>query len=128
LRLLLDTHLLVWASTGSEKLPSEAHALIEDPANELLFSAISIWEVAIKFALQRPSFKIDPRILRRGLLATGYVELPVTARHAETILSLPPIHKDPADRILIAQAIAEGITLLTVDATIASYPGPIRAI
>ena len=128
MRVLLDTHLLVWASTGSEKLPPEARDLIEDPANEILFSAISIWEVAVKFALKRPDFEIDPRMLHRGLLAAGYVELPLTAQHAETVLSLPPIHRDPADRILIAQATAERIPLLTVDATIARYPGPIRKV
>lgn len=99
-----------------------------DAENEVVFSVASLWEVVVKFALRRPEFQFDPRVLRRGLVDNGYVELDVTARHALATVSLPPIHKDPFDRLLIAQATVEGITLLTADATILRYPGPIQRI
>ncbi len=101
-------------------------SLIEDSSNDLLFSAASIWEIAIKDAFGRADFHCDPVLLRRGLLDNGYQELPVTSAHAVAVGRLPPIHKDPFDRMLVAQAVAEGITLLTADARLASYPGPIR--
>ena len=94
--------------------------------NELLFSAASLWEISIKRGLERPNFQVDPRVLRRGLLDNGYQELAMTSEHAVSIDSLPPIHKDPFDRILVAQATVEGITLLTADALVAQYPGPVR--
>lgn len=128
MNLLLDTHVLLWAADASPRLPADARALIEDPENELVFSAASLWEVAIKRGLGRDEFNTDPRLLRRGLLENGYVELPVTGAHAAAVDLLPPIHKDPFDRILIAQAQIEGITLLTADEFIARYPGPIRMI
>ena len=128
MNLLLDTHVLLWAAGGSSRLPKEARALIEDPGNAPLFSAASLWEVAIKNALEREEFRVDPRLLRRGLLENGYVELPVTGAHAVAVDLLPPIHTDPFDRILIAQAQIEGITLLTADQVVARYPGPIRAL
>ena len=126
--LLLDTHVLLWAAGASPRLPADACALIEDPENELVFSAASLWEVAIKRGLGRQEFSADPRLLRRGLLENGYVELPVTGAHAAAVDLLPPIHKDPFDRILIAQAQLEGLTLLTADEVVARYPGPIRMI
>ena len=128
MRLLPDTHLLVWLSDGSSALSSAAVVLLSDPGNEIVFSVASLWEVAIKFALGRPEFDVDPRILRRGLLDNGFVELAVTAQHALETISLPPIHKDPFDRLLVAQATVEGLTLLTADATILRYPGPIRRV
>ena len=88
----------------------------------------SLWEVAIKSGLGRTDFDVDPRLLRRGLLENGYVELDVTGAHAAAVDLLPPIHKDPFDRILIAQARIEGIMLLTADEVVARYPGPIRAV
>jgi PIN domain nuclease of toxin-antitoxin system len=126
MKLLLDTHLLLWAAGSPERLPPVALPLLEDPANELLFSAASLWEIAIKRGLGRSDFQVDARVLRRGLLDNGYQELAITAEHAVSIDSLPPIHKDPFDRILVAQATVEGITLLTVDALVARYPGPVR--
>ena len=93
-----------------------------------MFSVASLWEIAIKFALRRPEFQFDPRVLRRGSLDNGYSELDVTAQHALATVPLPPIHKDPFDRLLIAQATVEGITLVTVDATILRYPGPIQRV
>ena len=93
-----------------------------------MFSAASIWEIAIKRGLGRADFRADPRLLRRGLLDNCYAELPVTSAHAAALDSLPPLHKDPFDRILIAQATIEGVTLLTSDPRVARYPGPIRGV
>ena len=126
MKLLLDTHLLLWVAGEPEKLPPAARKLIADPENELLFSAASLWEIAIKRGLERPDFQVDGRVLRRALLDNRYLELSVTSAHAVSVDELPPIHKDPFDRILIAQATVEGITLLTVDPLVAKYPGPIR--
>ena len=126
MKLLLDTHLLLWAAGSPERLPLTARPLLEAPENQLLFSAASLWEIAIKRGLGRADFQVDPRVLRRGLLDNGYVELPITSEHTVSIDSLPPLHKDPFDRILVAQAMVEGIILLTADALIAQYPGPIQ--
>ena len=128
MRILLDTHVLLWAAGLPSRLSDEARSLIEEPSTEVVFSAASLWEVAVKSGLGREDFRVDPRLLRRGLLEHGYVELPVTGTHAVAIDLLPPIHRDPFDRMLVAQAQVEGITLLTADAVVASYPGPIRAI
>ena len=128
MRILLDTHVLLWAAGLPSRLSDEARSLIEEPSTEVVFSAASLWEVAVKSGLGREDFRVDPRLLRRGLLEHGYVELPVTGAHAVAIDLLPPIHGDPFDRMLVAQAQVEGITLLTADAVVARYPGPIRAI
>jgi PIN domain nuclease of toxin-antitoxin system len=128
MKILLDTHLLLWAAGKPNRLPAAARKLIDSPANELLFSAASVWEVAIKRALGRSDFQADPRLLRRGLLDNGYTELPILSDHVVALDSLPPIHKDPFDRLLVAQATVEGITLLTADSVVAGYPGPIRAV
>ena len=126
MKLLLDTHLLLWAAGSPGRLPLAARLLLEETQNELLFSAASLWEIAIKNALGRADFQVDARVLRRGLLDNGYQELAITSEHAVSIASLPPIHKDPFDRILVAQATVEGIVLLTMDAMVAQYPGPVR--
>ena len=128
MKILLDTHLLLWAAGKPNRLPAAARKLIDSPANELLFSAAIVWEVAIKRALGRSDFQADPRLLRRGLLDNGYTELPILSDHVVALDSLPPIHKDPFDRLLVAQATVEGITLLTADSVVAGYPGPIRAV
>jgi PIN domain nuclease of toxin-antitoxin system len=128
MKLLLDTHLLLWAAGEPERLPAEVRALIEEMGNELLFSAASLWEVAIKRGLGRLDFQADARLLRRGLLDNGYSELPIISDHVVAIESLPPIHKDPFDRVLVAQATVEGITLLTLDPVVAQYPGPVRRV
>jgi PIN domain nuclease of toxin-antitoxin system len=127
-KLLLDTHLLLWAAGDPKRLPKVVRLLIEDTENELLFSAASLWEITIKSSLQRRDFDVDPRLLRRALLDNGYSELPITSEHAVNIDRLPPAHKDPFDRILVAQATVEGITLLTNDSSVADYPGPIRKV
>lgn len=127
-KFLLDTHLLLWAAGSPELLPDEARAAIEDPANTLWFSAASLWEIAIKRGLGRPDFRVDPRLLRKGLTENGYEELAITGDHALMLDSLPPLHKDPFDRILVAQAMVEGLTLLTSDSLVAAYPGPIQKV
>ena len=128
MKLLLDTHLLLWAAGQPERLSPFARTLLDNPDNMLLFSAASLWEIAIKRGLGRDDFRADPRLLRRGLLDNGYDELPVTGEHAIAVDGLPTIHKDPFDRILIAQSLVEGITLLTADPLVARYPAPIQRI
>lgn len=128
MKVLLDTHLLLWTAGQSRRLSAKARNLINNPENELLFSPASLWEVAIKRGLGRKDFQVDSRLLRRGLLDNGYTELPIISYHVVAIESLPPIHKDPFDRILVAQATVEGITLLTTDSLVGQYPGPIRIV
>ncbi len=125
---LLDTQLLLWAAGDSNRLANDVRNLLQDPQTRPHFSAASIWEVAIKNGLGRSDFRVDPRTLRRGLLENGYIELPVTGAHAAEIDLLPPIHKDPFDRLLIAQCRIEGLNLLTTDKLVARYPGPIQAV
>ena len=126
MKLLLDTHLLLWSAGQPKKLPATARKLINDPEHELIFSAASLWEISIKRGLGRADFTVDPRLLRRGLIDNGYHELPINSEHAVALEDLPPLHKDPFDRILVAQSIVEGMLLLTVDPLVAQYPGPIR--
>jgi PIN domain nuclease of toxin-antitoxin system len=128
MRLLLDTHLLLWAAGEPDRLSTVARKLIKDSGNELTFSAASFWEIAIKRGLGRDDFQVDPRLLRRGLLDNSYSELLIGSDHALAIDGLPRLHKDPFDRILVAQAMVEGITLLTVDPLIAQYAGPVRRV
>lgn len=128
MKIILDTHLLLWAAGDPDRLSLETQRLLNDQNNELFFSAASLWELSIKKSLGRDDFKVDVRLLRRGLLDNGYSALSISSEHAIAIDSLPPIHKDPFDRILVAQAIVEGVTLLTADALVAKYPGPIQKI
>lgn len=128
MKLLLDTHVLLWAAGAPDRLPADVRTLLEDRTTEPIFSAASLWEVAIKSGLGRSDFRVDPRLLRRELPEHGYAELAVTGAHAVAVDLLPPLHRDPFDRILIVQAQIEGIVLLTADAAVARYPGPIRAI
>ena len=126
--LLLDTHLLLWIISQSTRLSQPARELISEPNNELVFSTASIWEVAVKYSRGRDDFKADPRLLRRGLLDNLYRELSITGEHAVTVASLPPLHRDPFDRMLVAQSLVEGIMLLTTDPLVAQYPAPIRRV
>ena len=128
MKLLLDTQILLWAAGQPARLSTAARKLLNNPNNELLFSAASLWEIAIKNTLGREDFRVEPRTLRRGLLDNGYVELPITGQHAVSIDGLPLLHKDPFDRLLLAQALTEGITLITADAQLARYPGPVRKV
>jgi PIN domain nuclease of toxin-antitoxin system len=126
--LLLDTQLLLWAAGWPERLPPAARQMIDDGSNRLMFSAASLWEVAIKSGLGRADFRADVRLLRRGLLDNGYTELAIAGEHAVAIANLPPIHRDPFDRMLVAQSAVEGILLLTADPVVAQYPGPVRKV
>lgn len=128
MKLLLDTHLLLWPAGGSDQMPAEAVRLLSDPANELFFSPVSLWEVVIKNGLGRADFQVDPHHLRRGLMDNGYRELSIKGGHAVAIASLPAIHKDPFDRILVAQATNEGMILVTSDAIVAQHLGPIQRV
>ena len=128
MKLLLDTHLLLWAGKTPEKLTARTRALLTDAENDLHFSTVSLWEVAIKRGTGKQIALPDPRLLRRALLENGYIELQITGDHVVAIDDLPFLHKDPFDRLLIAQARVEGITLLTADSMIARYPGPIRKV
>ena len=123
MKLLIDTNLLLWAAANT--LPKKAIPYFSNEENELLFSSASIWEVIIKKGLNRADFKIDPVALYCGLLDNGYTELAITSRHVLLVADLPKIHKDPFDRILIAQAKAEGVALLTSDKMLAQYSSTI---
>lgn len=128
MRLLLDTHVLLWVLTDDPRLTSEIRSLILSDDTDLFFSAASIWEISIKSALKRADFPYDPSIVRKALLDNGYAELPITGEHSVFVGSLPALHADPFDRMLIAQAHVEGMLLLTHDSKIEGYPGPIRRI
>ncbi len=125
---LLDTHLLIWLAGPTELLSEAARDVIEDRRNVLMFSALSIHEVAIKAGRERTDFRVDPRSFRDNLLANELEEMPFTSEHALAVQSLPDIHRDPFDRGLVAQAISEQITLLTADKRVAAYPGPIMRV
>lgn len=128
MNLLLDTHILLWAAGRPERLSPAARQLIEDPGHTLWFSAASLWEVTIKSRLGRVDFQADPSLLRRGLLENGYHELSITSEHVIAVGLLPDLHRDPFDRVLIAQADIEGALLLTADERVAAYRGPVRRV
>ncbi len=128
MNLLLDTHLLMLAAQDSERLPGEARTLMADPDNELHFSVASLWEIAIKSGLKRSDFQLDVRLLRRGLIDNGYRELAILSEHVVETDALAQVHKDPFDRLLIAQAMVEGVTLRTNDAVRGRYGGPGRVV
>jgi PIN domain nuclease of toxin-antitoxin system len=122
-RLLPDTHLLLWIAEDSRRMPAEAAEWLKNEDNEVFFSVASVWEVAIKSALNKPDFPADPSIFRRGLLNIGFFELPIASEHVIAVARLPHIHRDPFDRLLVAQAEIEGLTLMTTDKKLAQY-GP----
>jgi len=126
MKILLDTHFILWTLLEPIRLTPAVRSYIDDPANEPVFSIASLCEIGIKKALGKPDFQSEPSILRRSMLNAGYIELPVLGEHAIPIAGLPPIHRDPFDRLLIAQASVEGILLITADRMVARYPGPIR--
>ena len=128
MRFLVDTHLLLWAAASSGQLPRGARGLIEDPANEVYYSAASIWEIAIKSALKRKDFRVDVSALLAALPQMGFVELPVTGAHAARVAQLENIHRDPFDRLLVAQSVVEPLTLLTNDRLLARYGQGIRVV
>ncbi len=128
MRLLLDTHLLLWASARSRRVPKEARRLLENPRNEVHYSSVSLWEIAIKLGLRRSDFRVDIGVLRLALSEMGFVELPVTGAHAERLVDLPPIHKDPFDRMLVAQSLSEPLILLTNDDALEAYGNVVRVV
>ena len=128
MRLLVDTHLLLWAVAKSRRLPKEARQLLGDPANEVLFSAASLWEIVIKTTLRRPDFRVDVALLRPALQEMGFAELAVSSVHAERLASLPLVHKDPFDRMLVAQSLAEPLVLLTNDGVLADYGDVVKVV
>ena len=121
MKLLLDTHILLWAANDPQRLSETTRTLLLEPANTLYFSAVSLWEIVIKRGLGRSDFIVDPHRLRRLLLANGYTELAVTSEHVLQVDRLPPLHKDPFDRLLIAQAQTEALLLVTVDDMVLQY-------
>lgn len=123
---LLDTQLLIWTAEQPDRLSPRARATLEDERHGFLFSVVSLWEIAIKRGLGRQQLQTDPRLLRRGLYDNGYDELPVTAEHAIGVAELPSVHQDPFDRMLLSQARAEGVVLLTADARLADYGSPVE--
>ena len=125
MRLLLDTHLLIWAVSSPERLSAKALELMQDEANLLFFSAASIWEIAIKASYHRTDFLVNVPDLHAELIRNGYQEMAVSSGHTFAVVHLPHLHKDPFDRLLLAQAMREDLTLVTADAMLASYPGPI---
>ncbi len=128
MKFLLDTHFILWLPIGGRGIRRAARAVLENPENEFLFSVASLWEIALKRARYRSTLGFDEREIRLKMLENGYEELPILGKHVLGVDALAPIHNDPFDRLLIAQAIVEGITLLTVDAMVARYPGPIRKV
>ncbi|MGC4012158.1 MAG: type II toxin-antitoxin system VapC family toxin [Pseudomonas sp.] len=128
MQLLLDTHILLWALTDDPRLPGDVRALILAEETELFFSAASIWEISIKASLKRADFPYDSSVVRKALLDNGYGELPITGEHSIFVGSLPALHADPFDRMLVAQANVEGMLLITHDSKLEGYPGPIRRI
>jgi len=124
MRLLLDTHVALWAITDSALLPSFARDLIADPANEVMISAASIWEIAIKHALARRGPNAMPISATEALgyfSDSGYGLLSIMPQHARMVEELPPLHADPFDRMLVAQALSEPLRLLTHDTQVAAY-------
>jgi PIN domain nuclease of toxin-antitoxin system len=126
MQLLLDTQLLVWAMGSPQRLPCGLAAMLEDPVQTPLFSVASLWELVLKQALNRANFNVQPSLLRRALLDSGWQEVPIAANHVLAVADLPPLHRDPFDRLLVAQAKADGLLLITTDQQLANYPGPIR--
>jgi len=124
---LLDTHVLLWALSAPEKLPPAMRDIIQDPAESIWFSVASLWEVAIKSALGRPDFSFDARDIWSAARETSFLELDVQALHVFKLRGLAELHQDPFDRLLLAQAKAMNMRLLTVDAKVLQYSDdPIR--
>jgi PIN domain nuclease of toxin-antitoxin system len=128
MRILLDTHVLLWSISTSERLSEPARAAILDPENDILFSAVSIWEIAIKAALRRAAFQTRPEAVAEEAREIGFTELPVYSSVAARVAYLPLLHRDPFDRLLVAQAIAEPAILYTADARLPAYSELVRRV
>ena len=125
MKLLFDTHVLLWAAANPQRISRKVRTLIEKRENALVFSVASIWEIVIKRTLGRGDFRVDPQRLRRRLIENGYDELPIGGEHVLRVATLPALHRDPFDRLLVAQAMHEGLVLVTADRTLAQYPASI---
>jgi PIN domain nuclease of toxin-antitoxin system len=128
MRLLLDTHILLWALIAPDRLPKAVREAIETPTNDVLFSSASVWEIAIKAGLGRAEFNVEPAELVAAALDSGFVELPVRSAAAIKVATLPPHHRDPFDRLLAAQAMTEPAVLLTADAKLPAYSEMVRLV
>ena len=128
MRLLLDTRVLLWALGDPGRLERRLRDIVEDPAHDVLFSAASIWEIAIKTALGRADLGVRPEAVVRAARGTGFIELPVHAEVAARVADLPPHHRDPFDRLLVAQAMAEPAWLYTADPLLPPYSDLVRLI
>ena len=128
MRILLDTHLLLWAVGDSHRLPDSVREELEDPSNALFCSAASLWEIAIKTMLRRSDFEIDIRAFRKALRTMSVDELPIDGDHIETLPDLPDLHRDPFDRLLVAQSLAEPMSLWTNDRVVAQYSDSVRLV
>ena len=128
MKLLLDTHILLWAAGQPDKLSELARKMLLDNRNTLFFSAANIWEIVIKKGIGRDDFKVDPERMRKMLVLNDYTELAITAEHVLRLSALPSLHKDPFDRMLIAQARSEGMLLMTVDSAVIEYGEGIQAV
>ena len=125
MKLLFDTHVLLWAAASPQRISRKVRMLIENRENALIFSAASIWEIVIKRTLGRRDFRVDPQRVRRRLIENGYDELPIGGEHVLRVASLPAVHRDPFDRLLVAQALHEGLVLVTADRALAQYPASV---
>ncbi len=121
MRLLLDTNILIWAVDKPDVLDLQTQSALRDKANDVCFSAASIWEIAIKAGLGKSGFAVDPDVIAEAARTTGFIELPVGSRDASGVQHLPAHHKDPFDRLLIAQALAGPYQFLTSDALLTAY-------
>lgn len=126
--LLLDTHVLLWALDAPERLPQAVAAQLESPETTVYFSAASIWEIAIKASLGKIDFSYSPNAIAQAARDTGFVELPVRAEHGAKVAQLPLHHRDPFDRLLIAQSLLLPARLLTADATLVPYTELVRLV
>jgi len=121
MRLLLDTHVLLWTLGAPERLGNALSATIKNPDNDVMFSAVSIWEIAIKSALKRDDFQVAPDEILAAAIESGFTELPMRSAAAVQVARLPAHHRDPFDRLLIAQAMTEPATFYTADSQLEIY-------
>ncbi len=121
---LLDTQVLLWAAQDSPRLSDRSRAILTDPDEDIAFSAASIWEIVIKSGLGRGDFMVDPSQLREAAIRAGLGEIAIRSPHVLGVTALPPRHRDPFDRLLLAQAQVEGRQLLTADTEVLAYGPP----
>ena len=128
MRVLLDTQLLIWSLRTPERLDAETRSLIRGKATTLLFSSVSIWEIAIKASLRRADFMMRPEVVTRAALKAGFVALPVDTDVVAGVADLPPHHRDPFDRLLVVQAMAEPAWLYTADPVLSVYSELVKVV